>query len=160
MEKLWPYVLPLPTKPDRHYKLLQTVFGSKAALEILKKAPSRGRIYQRDLIAELSFSNKTVIEALKRLVSIGVLEEGMEKVEARGRGFWSKWYAPTPLGRWLILLLKPPSEVSREDIEGILKELFGIYVDSAMKLCDDYGIDSRILEDALKEAHSHKGQDD
>lgn len=159
MEKLWPYILPLPTKPDRHYKILRTVFGSKATLEIMKKAPPKGRIYQKDLIAELRFSNKTIIEKLKRLVSIGVLEEGMEKVEIRGKGFWNKWYEPTPLGRWIILLMKPPHEVSREDIEDILKELFRIYVDSAMKLCDDYDIDHRILEDAFEEAYHRKGED-
>lgn len=63
-------------------KFLKAIFGSSVPVDILKFALRRGfseKIYQRDLIEDLGYSNKTIIEHLKALVDLGILGEHMEK---------------------------------------------------------------------------------
>jgi len=150
--KFWPYILPLP--PTEQYSLLSSVFGSKISVRILQLTAPGVRTYQKDLIDKLSeYSNKTVIEKLKRLVASGVLEEGMEKRKiSRSKMGWVKWYEPTFLGKWFFLLLLPPKDVPKEDAEKILMELFALYARNAVELCATYNIDPTLLEKALQDA--------
>lgn len=156
MEKFWPYVLPLPIEPTKHEAVLHAVFGSKVALEILKRASPGRKMYQKDLIKESKFSNKTVIENLKKLVSIGVLAQGMERVKVHGRATWTKWYTLTFLGKWIACLLLSPKSIPREDAEAIIKELFRIYADNVVKLCFDYGISCEAFKSAVEDAYLKK----
>jgi len=152
LKNLWPYILPLPLQRKELDQVVETVFGSKAALEILRKTSPNKRVYQKELIARLDFSNKTIIEALKKLVSAGVLEQGMEKRRETGRTVWEKWYMPTFQGKWLALLLQSPSRVSREDTRDIVTELFMMYMENIVKLCADYGIDPAVFESTMNKA--------
>jgi ribokinase len=45
------------------------------------------------------------------------------------------------LGKWLILFLKTPSEVSPELTKTIIEELFHLYSSSIVEVCQKYGID-------------------
>jgi hypothetical protein len=61
-EPLYPYVIFLPK--SRKKKVLRAVFGSKVPLDILMFSLKKGvteKIYQRDFISNLSYSNKTII---------------------------------------------------------------------------------------------------
>ena len=111
-----------------------------------KGASPDERIYQRELISGLGFSNKTIIEALKRLVSAGILEQGMEKRSEKGKTIWTKWYEPTFQGKWLTLLLKPPANVSHEVAREVIVELFKMYMENVVKLSADYEIEPTIFE--------------
>ena len=79
MEKLWPYVLPLPIDEGEQSKILFSLFKSKASIDIMKYMRVEGATYQRDMIKKLPYSNKTIIQHLETLVSANVLTEGMEK---------------------------------------------------------------------------------
>ena len=149
--KVWPYILPLPL--NEQYTLLSSVFASRVSVEILQSVASAKRVYQRELVEKLKeYSNKTVLNKLKKLVSAGVLKEGMEKKRVKGSKIgWVKWYEPTFLGRWISLLLLPARKVPREEAEKILTELFRLYVKNAAKLCVDYHIDPGILRKAFEE---------
>ena len=152
MRSLWPYILPLPIERGEFEKVVQAVFRSKAALEILKKASPNERIYQRELILGLGFSNKTIIEALKRLVSADILEQGMEKRSEKGKTIWMKWYEPTFQGKWLTLLLKPPANVPHEVARTVVVELFKMYMENVVKLSAEYEIESTFFEAAMNKA--------
>jgi hypothetical protein len=153
MNEFWPYILPLPKKAPKQYQVLSSVFGSKVALEILKSTSPSKKVYQKDLINTLkSHSNKTVIENLKILVSAEVLEEGMEKAVTKGKVAWVKWYQPTFLGKWISLLILPSGRLPKEEVKGIIRELFNLYVQNSMKLCTTYGIDPILLKETFDEA--------
>jgi len=143
--EIWPYILPLPSDRVDQGRFLLSVFGSDAAIDTLKNVSLEGKVYQRGLIKNLKYSNKTVIKHLKTLVSFGVLEEGMEKVLENGKTLWLKWYKSTSLGRWLVLLLVPPEKVDAKLVEKIMEELFELYVKNAVRLCKAYGISPRLL---------------
>jgi predicted transcriptional regulator len=143
--EIWPYIIPLPSNLENQCRFLRSIFGSDTALDILKNVPLEGRLYQKDLMSKLGYSNKTVIKHLKTLVSFGVLEEGMEKTRERGKTLWLKWYTSTSLGKWLVLLLTSPENVNTEVIEDKLEELFELYVTNAVKLYEKYGLNKMIL---------------
>lgn len=154
MEKLWPYILPLPTKSAQQYKVLLSIFKYKASPQILKSISVDKPTYQKDLIKKLRpYSNKTIIQNLNTLVAAGILEEGMEKVVAKGKSIWVKWYKPTSLGKWLVLFLIPLKQIPRKEIEKTLKELFEFYVRSTIDFCVDYGIDPRSIKEIFEEIY-------
>ena len=150
--KVWPYILPLPVDNSKLLRFLKAVFGSETALEILRKLPADGKVYQAKLIEELNRSNKTVINALKNLVSLGVLEEGMEKARRGNRVVWVKYYTATDLGKWLVFLILPPEELDKEVVKKLIENLLKLYLDSILKICRSYNIDpvdliKRVLEE-------------
>jgi hypothetical protein len=72
-EDLHPYVVFLPS--DKKTRILGAIFGSKAAVDILKYSLDQGiseKIYQGDLVSKLAYSNKTIIENLKSLTRLGL----------------------------------------------------------------------------------------
>lgn len=140
-----PYILPLPKSREDQRKFYRWVFGSDTALDVLSEASLEGKIYQKDLIKNLEYSNKTIIETLKKLVSLNVLEEGMEKAFSKRKTVWVKWYTPTDVGRWIVLLFLPPREVNPGLVERTLKQLFELYIRNAIQLCKIYNIDAKIL---------------
>jgi hypothetical protein len=78
--KLRPYVVFLPI--EKKDKILSAIFGSKAGVDILRYSLKQGiskNIYQKDLVNKLNYSNKTIIENLKSMTSLEVLNESMEK---------------------------------------------------------------------------------
>jgi len=156
LNTIWPCILPLPVQEGRHEQVLRAVFGSKAAPEVLKRISPDGKTLQKDIISALPFSNKTVIQNLKKLVSFGVLEQGMEKTSVEGRAVWVKWFQPTFIGRWIITLLRSPEKPSREEIEPIVRELFKIYIDRLIGLCVDYSIPHNMLRSILDEIYMQK----
>ncbi len=149
--KIWPYVLPLPTDREKLLKYLLVIFGSDVTINILRRIPLKGKAYQGDLIKGLPYSNKTIINHLKALVTLGVLKEGMEKVMRDGRSVWVKWYTPTDLGKWIVLLLSSPEQIDRETLEETIKELFRMYVKGLFELCYRYGLDVGFLRGIFEE---------
>ena len=154
METLWPYILPLPTKSTRQYKILLSVFKSKVSFEIMRLMPVDKPIHQKDIIEKLrKHSNKTVIAGLNRLVSAGVLEEGMEKVTTKNKTVWVKWYKSTFLGKWLVILLIPPKQIPREKVETTIKALFTLYVKNAVNLCKNYEVDPAVIKEIFEKTY-------
>lgn len=141
MDQLYPYVIFLP-KGCKH-KVLRAIFGSSVPVDILKFALKQGvyrKIYQKDLIERLSYSNKTIIEHLKDLVEMGVLNEQMEKSEVSGRTVWLKTYMLSDLGRWFALLLVEEENLSAEDKINILCDAFRSYIRWIRNLSDKLGV--------------------
>ena len=150
--EFFPYILPLPKSREDQRRFYRSVFGSDTALEVLRMASLENKIYQKDLIRELKYSNKTILETLKRLVSLGVLQEGMEKVAEGGKSVWVKWYSPTNVGRWIVLLFLPPKKVDSKLVEDLIEELFGLYVKSAIQLCKTYSLETELLRKVFEES--------
>ena len=78
-----PCIVFLPKKTEERINLLQSLFGSEVKIQILKKFCDKEgvkeKIYQKNLIKSLDYSNKTIIHHIKELVRLEVLKEGMEK---------------------------------------------------------------------------------
>ena len=151
-EKLHPYVVFLPTEEKE--KILSAIFGSKAAVDLLRVSLQQGlskNIYQKDLFKKLNFSNKTIIENLKSLTKLGVLNENMEKNEREGRIIWVKTYQLTDAGKWFALLLAEEKELTEKEKAEILESLFRTYVKMVKGLAEEIGIDKKTLEGIFRE---------
>jgi hypothetical protein len=128
-EDLHPYVVFLPS--EQKTKILGAIFGSKAAVDILRFSLGQGisnKIYQKELVKKLDYSNKTVIENLKQLTKLGVLLENMEKSEKERRVVWVKAYQLSDIGKWFALLLAEEKELSEREKAEILQNLFRAYI--------------------------------
>jgi DNA-binding PadR family transcriptional regulator len=151
-EKLRPYVVFLPTEAKD--KTLSAIFGSKAAVDLLRFSLKQGvskNIYQRDLFKKLNYSNKTIIENLKSLTKLGVLNEEMEKNEREGRIIWIKVYQLTDAGKWFAVLLAEEKELTENEKSEILQSLFRTYVKMTKALAEEIGINKKMLEEIFKQ---------
>lgn len=149
-EESHPYVVFLPS--EQKTRILSAIFGSKASVDVLKFSLNQGisaKIYQRDLVRRLSYSNKTVIENLKSLTKMGVLKEEMEKGENNGRTVWVKSYQLSDSGKWFALLLAEDKDLSRTEKAKILQTLFKSYVEWVKKLSKKLQISKKTLEDTF-----------
>jgi len=163
VEKVWPYVIPFPLEPAKR-KLIWSILQSKVGMSILMKLDVEDRTYQQDLIRETPYSNKSIIEYLKRMVSADMIEGGMEQAITEKRRVWVKWYKPTRLGRWFILFLKPPNEIPPALAKKTIEELFLMYSSSIVEVCEKYGINldsfHRILNEQYIEKTSKSGENE
>lgn len=145
-----PYVVFLPS--EQKTRILSAIFGSKASVDVLKFSLNQGisaKIYQKDMVKRLSYSNKTVIENLKSLTKMGVLKEEMEKDENNGRTVWVKSYQLSDSGKWFALLLAEDKDLSRTEKAKILQTLFKSYVEWVKKLSKKLQISKKTLEDTF-----------
>jgi len=146
-EDLHPYVVFLPS--EQKIRILNAIFGSKAAVDILEFSLAQGisnKIYQKDLVAKLTYSNKTIIETLKSLTKLGVLKEDMEKANKKGRIVWVKAYQLSDSGKWFALLLAEEKDLSEKEKAEILQNLFRSYVRWVKDLSEKLGLDKEKLK--------------
>jgi len=150
--KLHPYVVFLPT--EQKIKILGAIFGSKSAVDVLKFSLRQGiskKIYQKDLMKELPYSNKTIIENLKSLTKLDVLRENMEKMEKEGRIVWVKAYQLSDMGKWFALLLAEEKDLSQREKIEILQNVFRTYIRWVRDLSEKLHADNKMLEDIFME---------
>ncbi|MGB9756369.1 MAG: hypothetical protein ACPLVJ_01115 [Candidatus Bathyarchaeales archaeon] len=150
--KFHPYVVFLP--PEQKSKILGAIFGSKAAIDVLKFSLNQGisnKIYQKDLIRKLDYSNKTIIENLKSLTNLGILEEDMEKTKQDGRIVWVKSYRLSDLGKWFALLLAEEKDLSEKEKVEILQNIFRIYIQWVRGLSEKLHVNKKALEEIFRE---------
>ncbi|MDI6847122.1 MAG: hypothetical protein QMD23_03210 [Candidatus Bathyarchaeia archaeon] len=149
---LHPYVVFLPS--EQKNKILSAIFGSKAAVDILKFSLSQGisnEIYQKDLVRKLAYSNKTIIENLKSLTRLGVLGESMEKIEKEGRIVWVKAYQLSNIGKWFSFLLAEEKDLSRREKAEILQNIFKAYIKWVKALSEKLHVNKKTLEEIFME---------
>lgn len=149
---LHPYVVFLPTaQKDR---TLSAIFGSKAAVDILRFSLNQGVsriIYQRDLMQKLSYSNKTIIENLKSLTRLGVLNENMEKHMKDRRTVWVKTYQLSDGGKWFALLLAEEKDLSEPEKAEILQTIFRGYIRWVKNLSENLNVSKQTLKSIFSE---------
>ena len=151
-QKVHPYVVFLPS--EQKSKILSAIFGSKAAVDILKFSLSQGisnKIYQKDLIRKLAYSNKTIIENLKSLTNLEVLREDMEKIKKERRIVWVKAYQLSDLGKWFALLLAEEKDLSEKEKAEILQNLFRTYIKWVKDLSEKLHVNRKTLEKIFTE---------
>ncbi len=147
-----PYVVFLPS--ENKSKILSSIFGSKAAVAILKFSLAKGvanKIYQKDLVKNLQYSNKTVIETTKLLTRLEVLRESMEKTERAGRTVWVKTYQLSDIGKWFALLLAEEKDLSLEEKREILESIFRRYVKWMKRFSLSVHVDEKALRRIFEE---------
>ena len=152
---VWHYILPFPFENEKR-RLIWSVLQSKVGKTLLMNMKLDGRTYQRDLIKGTSYSNKSIIEYLKRMVSADILEQGMEQVTTGKRKVRIKWYVPTKLGRWFILFLKPTEEIPPDLVRKTIEEIFQVYASSIVEVCENFGIDIDLFRKILNKEYSNK----
>ena len=151
-EKFYPYVTFLPMK--QKHKILSTIFGSKVAVNIIKFSISQGisnKIYQKDLVEKLPYSNKTVIEHLKSLTAFGILEEDMEKMVSEGRTVWVKYFQLSDVGKWFALLLTEEKDLTEKEKAEILQAVFRAYIRWIKTISGKLHVNKDDLEKIFKE---------
>ena len=154
-DQVWHYILPFPLETEKR-RLIWSVLQSKVGKSLLMNMNLEGRTYQKDIIHETSYSNKSIIEYLKRMVSAGMLEQGMEQVVTGKRKVRVKWYVPTNLGRWFILFLKPADDIPPELVRKTIEQIFHVYASSIVEVCENFGIDIDIFRKILDKEYSNK----
>ena len=147
-DQVWHYILPFPFENEKR-QLIWSVLQSKVGKSLLMNLNLETRTYQKDLINGTSYSNKSIIKYLKRMVSAGILEEGIEQIKTENRKERIKWYVPTKLGRWFILFLKPTDEISPKMVKKIIEEIFYVYASSIVELSKNFNIDINIFRKIL-----------
>ena len=152
---VWHYILPFPFESEKR-QLIWKVLQSKIGKSLLMNIKLEGRTYQKDLISKTSYSNKSIIQYLKRMVLADILEEGLEKVKSNKRKVLVKWYLPTKLGKWFIIFLKPTGEIRPELVADIIKEIFQVYASSIVELCNNFNIEITAFQDVLNEECENK----
>ena len=139
---------------EQKTRILSAIFGSKAAVDILKFSLSQGiskKLYQKELIEKLAYSNKTVIENLKTLTKLGILKEDMEKLRKGKRTIWVKAYQLSDTGRWFALLLAKEKDLSKEEEADILKRIFRTYIKWVRDLSEKLQVDKKALKEIFVE---------
>ena len=87
------------------------LFSSPVVVEVLNLFELGKELCQRDIVKVLSYrSNKTIIDALKKLVSLGLLTESIRKVERGDRRVRVKCYNLTEMSRWCVALFRNSRE--------------------------------------------------
>lgn len=154
-DDLLPYIIFLPSDRDAQLRMLSAVFGSEVNLDILTAFCGNPKVYQKELIETLPYSNKTVINHLKQLVSLTVLKEGMEKQEGENKNVWLKYFEVEPSRRWLIFLIYDPESISAEMMQEIIVEVAYLYFKKIGELARRYNMDidklREIFEDGIHE---------
>jgi hypothetical protein len=146
-EDLHPYVVFLPS--EQKTKILGAIFGSRAAVDILRFSLAQGisnKIYQKDLVSKLAYSNKTVIENLKSLTRLRVLKVNMEKSEKGKRIVWVKAYELSDAGKWFALLLAEERDIPETEKAEILQNLFRAYVRWVKNISDRLHVNTESLK--------------
>ena len=152
---VWHYILPFPLETEKR-RLIWSILQSKVGKSLLMNMNLEGRTYQKDIIHGTSYSNKSIIEYLKRMVSAGMLEHGMEQVVTGKRKVRVKWYVPTNLGRWFTLFLKPAEDIPPALVRKTIEEIFHVYASSIVEVCENFGIDIDIFRKILDKEYSNK----
>jgi hypothetical protein len=154
-DDLLPYVIFLPSDRDAQLQMLSTVFGSDVNLGILTAFCGESRVYQKQLIETLPYSNKTLISHLKELVTLGVLTEGMEKREGEEKNVWLKYFEVEPSKRWLIFLIYDPQLLSPDTTRKLIREVAQYYFKKIMELARSHDISTeeivQLFEDGIHE---------
>ncbi|MHA1379820.1 MAG: hypothetical protein ACTSRG_15725 [Candidatus Helarchaeota archaeon] len=127
-KKLSPYLILLPDDPEAQKEILETIFGSKIAQSIIVDIDA-GIIFQKDLIIKLKYSNKSIINYLKKLVELDILAEDSTLVEGHRR----LSYKLTPMGQWFSSLVVY-REYKPQEFKEKLEQLFQIYLKHAIGL--------------------------
>ena len=146
IDDLNPYVVFLPAQQKN--RILRGIFGSKTAVEILRFFVSEGvsgKIYQKDLVRKLTYSNKTILGNLKSLTKLGILDEDMEKIERGGRTLWVKAYRLSDVGKWFALLIAEEKDLSDKEKAVILQSIFRRYVKWVRDLSQSLGVNGETL---------------
>ena len=136
--RVWPYVLPFPIEAEKR-KLILAILQSRVGMSILTGIKVDSHTFQHDLIGRSGCSNKSAIKYLNQMIGADILEQGMERIKEDGKAAWKKWYAPTGLGKWIILFLTPPGEIPSKLAKQTIEELFRLYSSSVVEVCEKYG---------------------
>ncbi|MHA3963573.1 MAG: carbohydrate kinase family protein [Candidatus Thorarchaeota archaeon SMTZ1-45] len=73
---LWPYLLFLPVEIESRDEFIRSVLASRLARSVLSSFDENGQVLQRDLIENLSHSNKSILAYLKTLGQYGLIKTG------------------------------------------------------------------------------------
>ena len=150
-KEVYPYIVFLP--PEEKSWVLKAVFGSEIPIDILKFSIKQGiskKIYQKDLMEALPYSNKTMIEHLKLLTKRGILKESMEKNESRGRAVWVKYYRLSDIGKWFALLLAEKTDLTDTEKTEILCNIFKSYVRWVKETSQKLGVPKEVLQEIFR----------
>jgi len=146
-----PYIIFLPPRHKDQIFLLTSVFGSKIKLEILSEFCFKEEIYQKELIEKLPYSNKTIITHLKELVKLEILNEKMVKKD----GKWLKIFEVNVPMKWLVLLLRNPETIPKEEMKKIIAGFLNDYIKSVLRISEHYGMDKKEIQSFLSDIYEN-----
>jgi len=73
-DQMWPYVLFLPDDAKRRHEFIRRILASKVAPSVLSRFDEQGRVLQKDLVQDLTHSNRSILAYLKALQEFGLVD--------------------------------------------------------------------------------------
>lgn len=167
IKRVWPYVLPFPIDAKQR-RLIWSILQSKVGMSLLMQMKMDTRTYQQELIRQMPYSNKSIIEYLKRMVKAQILDQGLEPQSTpKKRRVWIKWYMPTQLGRWFSLFLKQPERIPLKTARKTIEDLFQLYSSGVVEVCQKYDLsldtfhhtlDQHYFKEVIRKAPKRKAE--
>ena len=141
-KNLHPYVVLLPISNEEKLRYILTLFSSSTIIEILSLFDWDKELCQKNIITTLKHhSNKTIINSLKKLVSLGLLHE-KERMELRGnRKVKVKCYTLSETGKWYNILFKDIKDMNTDLIKKVVTDLSTIFMAKMLSFIKIIGID-------------------
>lgn len=161
-KELHPYVVLLPTSINEKIQYIMTFFSSPVTVEVLRLFEWDTELCQKEIITRLSqHSNKTVINSIRKLVSLNLLEE-IEREEYRGnRKVRVKCYKLTDVGKWYNILFKDVNELNDKLIKEAITNLSVMFMAKILPFSEHLKIEfidfvNQVMSSAIKSAASSK----
>ncbi|MFX0107550.1 MAG: carbohydrate kinase family protein [Candidatus Hodarchaeota archaeon] len=139
-EELWPYVLFLPANYDRRRGFIRTVLASKVAPSVLSGFNKEGKALQRDLVRNLSHSNRSILAYLKTLKEFGLITTSSRIEEGKRVVVHELTKSGWGLARFF-------SEGLPSDLRDLTEYLLEDYLSSLVGLYREKGIESSAIFD-------------
>jgi sugar/nucleoside kinase (ribokinase family) len=141
-EQLWPYVLFLPDELEKRLSFIRSVLASRIAPSVLDRFDDSGRVFQRDLVKQLSHSNKSILAFLKTLNDFGL---AVSNSTVRG-GKRVVFHELTKNGWGLARFF---SEDLPSDLGDLTEYLLEDYLTKLVSLYRDLGLDEKSIFDVF-----------
>ncbi|MHA2601975.1 MAG: carbohydrate kinase family protein [Candidatus Thorarchaeota archaeon SMTZ1-83] len=146
-EQLWPYVLFLPENLERRLSFIRSVLASRIAPSVLGRFDENGRVFQRDLVRQLSHSNKSILAFLKTLNDFG-----LARARSAVRGGKRVVFHELTKNGWG--LARFFSEDLPSDLGDLTEYLLEDYLTNLVALYRDLGLDESSIFDIFTRARA------
>lgn len=142
LDEYWPYIVIMPMDPSKRASYMLTLFSTSISLEVLNLFKWDEELCQKDIISTLRHhSNKTIINTLRKLVKLKLLNEEIKTIKYNNRVARVKCYRLTDIGKWYNLLFKDPRTFDRETLRVNLIELITWFMNRLKTYDKEFNID-------------------
>ncbi|MFW9919619.1 MAG: carbohydrate kinase family protein [Candidatus Thorarchaeota archaeon] len=141
-DNFWPYILLMPSEYEVRVSFIKDVLASRIASSVLPRFEENGTVLQRDLVSDLSHSNKSILRYLDVLRSYGLIETG-SKID---RGKRVVFHELTKRGWGLVRFF---TEGLPADVSELTESLLEDYLTSLLQFYREHSLEESVFFEIL-----------